>query len=224
MIFKSTAHCLTGLNHKTIGDIYRANDMARSLYAHDMKRPIKFDSAPGNKSWCDVEAGEVDHGKNVVDDGCPSPHDAASTWEHWGGVQQRGAPRALTPTRLGPKQTVSRAPGPGPIREGEWKKYAQKHLQNRRVILHTDGARAHKLKVPGVIHGRAVHAKKKLKDRGEKPVSATADPWTAEGAAAAGSWLAGLARPCRCRCSWADSPGALELLEKQLDRCGPENL
>ncbi|CAK0841615.1 unnamed protein product, partial [Prorocentrum cordatum] len=51
-----------------------------------------------------------------------------------------------------------------------------------------------------------------------------ADPWTAAGAAAAGSWLAGLARPCHCRWSRADSPGALELLEKQLDRCGPENL
>ncbi|CAK0821891.1 unnamed protein product, partial [Prorocentrum cordatum] len=132
------------MNHRTIGDIDRANDMARSLHVQEMEKPIKFGSAPGNNSRYDVEADEVDLGKNVVDDGCPSPHDAASTWE------QRG---------------------PGPIRENDWEKFAQKHLQNRNVILHTGGARAYKLKeVPGMIHDGVAHMKKKLKSRKMKPV------------------------------------------------------
>ena len=138
----------------------------------DQLRPtsIKFGSDPGSKMWYDVEADEVDLRKNIVDDGGSSPQDATAAWEQWGGVQQRGAPRMLILTRLKPKQTVTRAPGPGPIREAEWKQFAQKHLPNRNVILHTDGARAYQLKVTGMLHDHVVHMKKKLKDKNGKPV------------------------------------------------------
>ena len=45
-------------------------------------------------------------------------------------------------------------------------------------------------------------------------------------ASAIGSWVGGVARPCYCECTchFSSDNGALKLLEKQLDRCGPEHL
>ncbi len=54
-----------------------------------------------------------------------------------------------------------RAPGPGPIRKRDWAPLARRHLEGKKVILHTDGARAYTLKVPGVLHDNVVHMKKK---------------------------------------------------------------
>jgi hypothetical protein len=54
-----------------------------------------------------------------------------------------------------------RAPGPGPIRKRDWAPLARRHLEGKKVILHTDGARAYTLKVPGVVHDNVVHMKKK---------------------------------------------------------------
>lgn len=42
--------------------------------------------------------------------------------------------------------------GPGPTTKKDWKPLAQKHLANRKIIFHTDSAKAYKLKLPGVIH------------------------------------------------------------------------
>jgi hypothetical protein len=45
------------------------------------------------------------------------------------------------------------------------------------------------------------------------------------GAAALGGWIAGLQRgACHCICEAAGGSPVLALLEKQLDRCGPEQL
>ena len=38
--------------------------------------------------------------------------------------------------------------------------------QNKNVILHTDGARAYRLRLPGVLHDNVVHMKKKMKVNG----------------------------------------------------------
>ncbi|CAE7742054.1 unnamed protein product, partial [Symbiodinium necroappetens] len=68
---------------------------------------------------------------------------------------------------------TQREPGPGPIRKREWTSIAAKYLAGRRVILHTDGARAYKLKVDQVVHCNVVHKKTKVKKNGkvywEKP-------------------------------------------------------
>lgn len=61
----------------------------------------------------------------------------------------------------------ARAPGPGPIRKRDWKPIAHKHLLGRRVILHTDGARAYKMKLDKVIHCNVVHKQKKKIVRGK---------------------------------------------------------
>ena len=69
--------------------------------------------------------------------------------------------------RLKPKNTQKRAPGPGPIRRRDWKPTADKVLKNRQVILHTDGARAYKMHIPGVARYNVIHKKKKILQGGK---------------------------------------------------------
>lgn len=84
-----------------------------------------------------------------------------------GGVVERGAPQTLVLTKLDCLRTKPRAPGPGPIRKSDWTPFAKKRLQDRKVILHTDGAKAYMVKVPGVIHDRVIHMKKKTTVKGK---------------------------------------------------------
>ncbi len=80
---------------------------------------------------------------------------------------QRGKPSTLVLSRLDPSLTVSRAPGPGPITKHDWAPLGQKWLANRKVIFHTDSAKAYKLKLPNVIHDSVVHQKKRVKKHGK---------------------------------------------------------
>eukprot|EP00959_Pyramimonas_sp_CCMP1952_P057845 1207484-Pyramimonas_sp.AAC.1 len=50
---------------------------------------------------------------------------------------------------------------------GGAKPTARKHLDNTNVVLHTDGARTYKMRLPGVIHDKAVHCKKKTVTKGK---------------------------------------------------------
>ena len=88
-------------------------------------------------------------------------------WEQWAGVIQRGRPETLLLSRLKPKLTVKRAPGPGAIRRTEWKTLGAKLLKDRKVVLHTNAARSYKAKIDGVIHDKVVHAKKRVKRNGK---------------------------------------------------------
>ena len=54
--------------------------------------------------------------------------------------------------------TAVRSPGPGPIT----KRVAQKFLADRNVILHTDGAKTSKMKVPGVLRDNVVRKKNRM--------------------------------------------------------------
>ena len=60
----------------------------------------------------------------------------------------------LTPSscKLNPKLSKPNSPGPGAIQSTDWAPIANKHLKNRAVVLHTDGARAYNLKVEGLLH------------------------------------------------------------------------
>lgn len=115
--------------------------------------------------WADIEADEVDLGKESFMEPDATRHKAR--WEQWGGIIERGQPHTLLLYRLKPRLTSKRAPGPGPISRRDWTPIAQKRLAGRNVILHTDGAKAYKLKVPGVIHDNVVHQKKRVKMNGK---------------------------------------------------------
>eukprot|EP00971_Amphidinium_carterae_P260900 5175913-Amphidinium_carterae.1 len=59
------------------------------------------------------------------------------------------------------RQTISRAPGPGPLRKEEWLEVGRPILEDKRIILHTDSAKAYSIAFKQMRHTRVVHMKKK---------------------------------------------------------------
>ena len=77
------------------------------------------------------------------DDGTDDRQESRTTqWEQWVGVVERGLPHTLLLYRLDKKATNKRAPGPRPISRAEWDPILKQRLIGRRLILHTDGAKA----------------------------------------------------------------------------------
>lgn len=152
---QNAAHLINDLDHKPVERIYRNLELARKVYVESKEKLIKFGLA---ETWADIEADEADIGKGSSED-----NPGMLEWEQWGGILQRGFPKTLLLTRLPTRATHKRAPGPGPIRKMDWKPLAQKHLEGKNVILHTDGAKAYKLRLPGMLHDNVVHQIKKVK-------------------------------------------------------------
>jgi len=173
---KTSTHLIMGRNHKFVEGIYQRLDQARTNYVESIEKTIKFGEG---EDWKDTEADEVDLRKSEVpdaqdttpkDDSKKAPKKQADkkvAWEQWGGLVERGAPQTLVLTRLNPIKTKPRSPGPGPMRKRDWIPTATKYLTNKKVMLHTDGARAYKMHIPGVIHNNVVHAKKRMKIGGK---------------------------------------------------------
>ncbi len=156
---------LIGVNHKSVEHMAVALDEQRYLYVLRNEKNIVFG---GESDWVDVEADEVDLAKYAPKFTEGSSPTNPVTWEQWCGVLQRGVPGSLVLFRLSPKRTSIRAPGPGPIRSKEWRPFAKTHLANRRVILHTDGARAYKWTLRGLMHDNVVHMKKSVMIKGTR--------------------------------------------------------
>eukprot|EP00397_Hematodinium_sp_SG-2012_P036119 GEMP01038954.1.p1 GENE.GEMP01038954.1~~GEMP01038954.1.p1 ORF type:complete len:602 (+),score=32.93 GEMP01038954.1:97-1902(+) len=119
-------------------------------------------------TWTDVEADEATfRRRNVVSE---DKEGGSAQWEQWVGVVQRGHPEKLYLKPLDPEPTVSRAPGPGPIKKLDWEPICQDMLVGRKVVLHTDSARSYSAVAgPGLLHDRVVHQKKRVFIAG-KPV------------------------------------------------------
>ena len=146
-------HLLLDVNKKIISTIYGNLETTRTRYVIRKEKDIVYGK------WRDVEADEVDLGRGVVSE--PVSESMSIRWEQWGGLVERGRPSSLRLFRLSPRLTDRRAQGPGPIRKHDWKPIAGKYLAGKGVILHTDGARSYKLKLPDVIHCNVVLQKKK---------------------------------------------------------------
>lgn len=161
-VSQQAAHLLLDKDHKPVERIYANNELARKIFVEAKEKDILFG---GKDFWADVEADEVDLGKH--DDQDANDPKRTTSWEQCGGIIQRGAASTLLLTRLNPICTKRRAPGPGPIKKREWEPLARKHLMLRNVILHTDGAKAYKMKIPGMHHDNVVHQKKRLVKNGK---------------------------------------------------------
>ena len=159
----SAASLILNVQDKVVDRIYQNNDVARARHVKMKEPKIAFG---GVNAWADVEADEVDLGKEEVEK--PVDPQKAIQWEQWGGIVERGRPSTMILNRLKPALTKKRAPGPGAIRRRDWEPIARKHLSGRRVILHTDGARAYKVRLPDVIHDNVVHKKKRVVVNGKK--------------------------------------------------------
>ena len=93
--------------------------------------------------------------------------DKNTKWEQWAGIVSRGMPQTLILSRLPAPLTTKRSPGPGAIRKVDWAPLAEKHLQGKQVIFHTDSAKSYLMKIKGVVHDRVVHKKTKAEVRGK---------------------------------------------------------
>jgi hypothetical protein len=147
---------LLGKNHKLTDKMGQQLDSVIAKHVEKEQKNIKFGSV---YKWNDVEADEVDLRRMLRD--VDDPNDAVA-WEQWGGVVERGRPESLVLNRLNPNYTKLRAPGPGAMTKRDWEPWASKNLTGANVILHTDGARAYKLKLPGMLHDNVVHKKKRI--------------------------------------------------------------
>ena len=70
---------------------------------------------------------------------------------------QRGRPDSLILLRLPDRSTGTRAPGPGPLRKRDWEPIYKKYVDGKKVILHTDSARAYESFTEGIGKTRVVH-------------------------------------------------------------------
>lgn len=154
-----TTHLILDVDHKPIERIFTNLELARTRFVEHKEKSITF-GAPSGTIWKDVEADEVDLGKALLED--PDIEGQKMKWEQWCGIVERGRPSSLRLFRLNPPATKQNAPGPGPIRRTEWSKIGKPLLQHRKVVLHTDGARAYKLRLPGMLHCNVVHKKKQV--------------------------------------------------------------
>ena len=90
-------------------------------------------------------------------------------WFNFLGMISRGRLDNLMLFRLPDRTTLKRSPGPGPIRLKDWRPYAKRLLSQRRVILHSDSARAYKHPIQRVPHVSVVHCKKKIENKWVPP-------------------------------------------------------
>jgi hypothetical protein len=149
------------VNHKVIEKLAQNLMLARMKHVEKKEKLIKFGSKA--TAWADVEADEsVFAHEDVADDEEQDPKALTKKWEQWCGIVQRGKPETLLLHRLCAVLTTKRAPGPGAIRKVEWTPLAEKHLKNKKVVLHTDSAKSYKLKVANMIHDNVVHCKKRI--------------------------------------------------------------
>ena len=151
------------INHKAVEDMDKRLMRLRKAWVEDKEKSIVFGNT---KSWVDIEADEATFTSTDLK-GCADDPKKPVAWEQWCGLVQRGHPDTLVLKRLQPMTSAKRAPGPGAIRKVEWKPLAQKHVQNRRVILHSDAAKSYRLRLPGVLHDHVRHCKKRIRVKGK---------------------------------------------------------
>jgi len=151
---RNSAHLLLDVDPKMVERIYSNNETARARYVEMKEKEIIYGD-PTSQIWTDVEADEVDLGEEDLQ--IEGNHPVIS--EQWAGLVERGRPESLQLFKLKPAMTKRRAPGPGAIRKQEWQPIGKKHLTNKKIILHTDGAKAYQLQIPEVIHCHVVQKK-----------------------------------------------------------------
>lgn len=152
---------ITGMNHKMIEAQRVSFDREVALYVEREQNRIIFGDG---LNWKDVEADEAVFGKVVNHE---ETQDKQVQWHQWAGIVQRGDPSTLVLRPTGATKTCIRAPGPGAIKKIDWKPFGEKYLKNRKVILHTDRAKAYALKIDGVIHDSVRHSRKRVKRGGK---------------------------------------------------------
>ena len=122
----TSAPVILGMNHKPVSRIYNNLEITRSRHVLQKQKEIHFGA---RHKWCDVEADEVDVGKEV------DLHHNRAKWEQWGGIVERGQRSTLVLFRLPPKTTAVRSPGPGPNHQARLETHCSEVLGEPRCDL-----------------------------------------------------------------------------------------
>ena len=155
-------HYHTGLTHATIE---RFNDKVRQHlrdYVIAKQEEIVLNDST---SWVDIEVDEVTISKY---------HTKSKTqpvaWVQYLGIIRRGHPESLILVPMPVRQTGLRAPGPGPLLLKVWEKISKQYItKNKRLIIHTDAARAYRKPIDGTLHTAIMHQMKKIDGVWVKP-------------------------------------------------------
>ena len=148
---------LLGANHKVVERMKGKLHVLQKRYVEIAEAEVRFG---GSSGWTDVEVDEAVFRNEVYTD---TDGKQKKAWEQWAGCVQRGAPQTLVLWKTHSSRTVVRAPGPGAIKKSDWLPFARERLSNRNIILHSDGAKSYRCKVPGMLHDRAIHVAKSVK-------------------------------------------------------------
>ena len=132
-------------------------DAARAKFVHRQEKTSTYGG------WCDLEADEADLGKGLLDDsdGQKKGVTGMGTMGWFGGRRPTRISAAIPP-QSGSHQGSGTRPKSHPQAA-----VADKRFLGRRVILHTDGARACKMKLGKVIHRNVVHKNRRKIVRGK---------------------------------------------------------
>eukprot|EP00971_Amphidinium_carterae_P287961 5716322-Amphidinium_carterae.1 len=105
----------------------------------------------GRRVWTEVEVDECAFAKHRASKG------DAVEWLQYIGLMERGRSETLLLIQFPVRKTRPRSPGPGPLRKTDWKPIAQRYLEGRHIILHSDSAKAYDMPFEDVVKDRVVH-------------------------------------------------------------------
>ena len=144
-------HLQLGVPHATVERCAVRFETHIQQYVTTKQDSIQFGS---DVEWADVECDEVTLARRHTGE-------EQVTWSQFLGMVQRGRPGNLVIVRLPDRTTGTRAPGPGPLRKVDWQPIYKQFIENRKIILHTDSARAYDAFTAGIGKTRVVHQIKK---------------------------------------------------------------
>lgn len=152
-------HLLTGLGRKVVESVCAR--WRKALVSFVEKKQLTIQLGDGKK-WSQCEVDEVTcRGKR---------RGQRVTWYQYCGLLKRGDRRTLILAKMKVKATFVKRKGkgagstvsPGPITKKEWAQIANKFVKLRKILLHSDGARAYRFsKIPGVVTDAVKHKRPK---------------------------------------------------------------
>ena len=152
-------HVLTGVRRSVVEAVSARWRKALVAYVEKTQMAIKLGDG---KKWSQCEVDEVT---------CRGKRQGQKvTWFQYCGLLKRGDRKTLVLAQMKVKATRIKQKGkgkgsavsPGPITKTEWRHIANKFVKNKKILLHSDGARAYRYsRIPGVITDSVKHKRPK---------------------------------------------------------------
>ena len=152
-------HLITGLGRRVVESVSARWRKALVAYVEKKQETIQLGNG---RTWSQCEVDEVT---------CRGKRQGQKvTWFQYCGLLRRGDRRTLVLAKMKVKSTHIKQRGkgkgsavsPGPITKTEWRLIADAYVKGKKILLHSDGARAYRFcKIPGVITDSVKHKRPK---------------------------------------------------------------